>query len=70
VKKNFKITERLAAEAQFVFTNVLNHNQFGDVAQNGGDYLDTSNPGTFGTLPGTVTQNSPRQIQFGIRLNF
>ena len=70
VKKNFRITERLAAEAQFVFTNVLNHNQFGDVAQAGGNYLDTSNPGTFGTLPGTVSQTAPRQIQFGARLIF
>jgi hypothetical protein len=67
VKKNIKITERLATQFQVVFTNVFNHNQLGDP---GGDYLDTSNPAGWGTLPGTVTNNSPRQIQFGLRLNF
>jgi carboxypeptidase family protein len=67
IKKNVRITERLNVEAQFVFTNVFNHNQFGDPS---GDYLDTSSPGSWGTLPGQVTNNSPRQIQFGIRVNF
>jgi hypothetical protein len=70
VKKNFKITERLAAEFQVVFTNIFNHDQFGDVAQSGGDYLDTSSPAGFGSLPGQVTNTSPRQMEFGIRLNF
>jgi Carboxypeptidase regulatory-like domain len=67
LKKNFKITERFAAEFQVVFTNVFNHDQFGDPA---GDYLDTSNAAGFGSLPGQVTNTSPRQIQFGARLNF
>ena len=67
VKKQFNITERLNAQFQVVFTNVFNHNQLGDP---GGDYLDTSNPAGWGTLPGTVTNNSPRQIQFGLRLSF
>jgi len=67
VKKQFKITERFSAQFQVVFTNVFNHNQLGDPA---GDYLDTSNPGSWGTLPGQVTNNSPRQIQFGLRLSF
>ena len=50
--------------------NVFNHNQWGDV---NGDYLDTSNPGSWGVLPGSVvngTQTYRRQIQFGVRLNF
>ena len=67
VKKLFKITERFSTEFQAVFTNVLNHNQFGDP---GGDLLDTSNPGAWGTLPGTVTDTSPRQIELGLRFNF
>ena len=49
VKKKFKITERFSTEFQVVFTNIFNHNQWGDP---GGDYLDTSNPGGWGTLPG------------------
>jgi hypothetical protein len=67
VKKMFKITERFSTEFQVVFTNVLNHNQFGDPP---GDLLDTSNAGSWGTLPGTVTSTSPRQMEFGARLNF
>jgi len=67
VKKMFKITERFSTEFQMVITNLFNHNQFGDPS---GDYLDTSNPAAWGTLPGTVTNTSPRQMEFGIRLNF
>ncbi len=67
VKKLFKITERFSTEFQAVFTNVLNHNQFGDP---GGDYLDTSDSTGWGTLPGTVTSTSPRQIELGIRFSF
>ena len=67
VKKLFKITERFSTEFQAVFTNVLNHNQFGDPT---GDYLDTSNPAGWGVLPGTVTSTSPRQIELGLRFSF
>jgi hypothetical protein len=67
VKKMFKISERFSTEFQVVFTNLFNHNQFGDPS---GDYLDTSNPASWGTLPGTVTNTSPRQMEFGARLNF
>jgi hypothetical protein len=67
VKKMFKISERFSTEFQAVFTNIFNHNQFGDPS---GDYLDTSTPGSWGTLPGTVTATSPRQMEFGARLNF
>ena len=70
VKKLFKITERFSTEFQFVVTNLFNHDQFGDPAGNGGDYLDTASPGSWGTLPGTVTDVSPRAMEFGIRLNF
>jgi len=67
VKKNFKITERFSSEFQVVFTNFFNHDQFGDP---GGDYLDTTSPSSFGSLSGQLYSYSPRQIQFGLRLNF
>ena len=67
IKKNFKITERFAAEFQVVFTNIFNHDQFGDPS---GDLLDTSSADSFGSLPGQVTNTSPRQMEFGFRLNF
>jgi hypothetical protein len=70
VKKQFKITERVNTEFQVVFTNIFNHNQWGDVS---GDYLDTSNPAGWGTLPGSVTNGTNsymRQMQFGLRISF
>jgi hypothetical protein len=70
VKKQFKITERFNAQFQVVFTNVFNHNQLGDPQ---GEYLDTSNPAGYGSLPGSITYGNNtymRQIQFGLRLNF
>ena len=63
----FKITERFSTEFQVVFTNLFNHDQFGDPT---GDYLDTSNAAGWGVLPGTVTSTTPRSMEFGIRLNF
>jgi hypothetical protein len=53
----------------------FNHDQFGDPNGAGGDYLDTSNPAGFGSLPGSVTspnngQGYTRQMQFGVRINF
>jgi hypothetical protein len=70
VKKTFQITERFALEAQVVFTNVLNHDQFGDPT---GDFISTGDPASWGVLPGSVTNGSrtyQRQMQFGIRLSF
>ena len=70
VKKMFKITERVNAEFQVVFSNIFNHNQWGDVT---GDYLDTSNAAGWGTLPGSVTNGTNsymRQMQFGVRISF
>ena len=65
VQKDFKVTERVTAETDFIFTNILNHVQFGDPQ---GSHLDTSNPTGFGTLPGQI--NSPREIQLGLRVRF
>jgi hypothetical protein len=71
VKKMFKVTERISTEFQFVFTNVFNHDQFGDPT---GDFLNTASAASFGTLPGSVTnfagQAFQRQIQFGLRVSF
>ncbi len=67
VKKLFRITERFSTEFQVVFTNVFNHDQFGDPS---GDTIDTSNAAGFGSLGGTVTNTSPRAMQFGLRFNF
>ena len=66
----FKISERFSVEAQVVFTNFFNHDQFGDPV---GDYLDTSNPAGFGALPGSVSNFNltyQRQMEFGIRVSF
>ncbi len=56
LKKNFKITERFAAEFQVVFTNFFNHDQFGDPS---GDYLDTSNACWFRNAPWAGNQYQP-----------
>jgi hypothetical protein len=65
VKKQVNITERMNVQLQFVFVNLFNHMQPGDPS---GDYLDTSNPASWGQLPGQI--NNPRQIQFGLRFQF
>jgi hypothetical protein len=62
IKKNFKVTERVNLDTQFVFTNVFNHNQFYDPT------LDITNPGGWGVI--TAQGNNPRQIQFGVRASF
>jgi hypothetical protein len=66
VAKSIKITERFNLQASVVFINVLNHVVFFDPGS--GDYLDTSNPASWGTLPGQG--NTPRTMEFGIRFNF
>ncbi len=72
IAKSIRLTERLNLQASVVIINVLNHVVFSDPGVSpvpfAGDYLDTSNPATWGTLPGQV--NTPRTMEFGIRLNF
>ena len=70
LKKQFAITERVNFEAQMVITNIFNHMQWDDPAAAGGDYIDTSSPSSFGTLPGQFGTTSPRQMEFGFRINF
>jgi hypothetical protein len=72
IKKGFKITERYNAEISIVFENVFNHVVFEDPGIGAlpfaGDYLDTSSKPAWGTLPGQG--NTPRTMEFGIRVNF
>ena len=70
LKKQFAITERVNFEAQMVITNIFNHMQWDDPAAAGGDYIDTSSPASFGTLPGQFGTTSPRQMEFGFRVSF
>jgi len=62
VKKNVKIMERVSTEFQFLFLNVLNHNQFQDPT------LSTTSPGSWGVL--NTQGNTPRQMEFGLRVSF
>jgi hypothetical protein len=62
LRKKINITERVNFEFQTTFTNVLNHVVFLDPS------LDTSNPSAFGTSGGQA--NTPRQMEFGLRVNW
>jgi hypothetical protein len=67
LRKNVKITERFNVEFQMVTVNLFNHPVFYDPGP--GDYLDTSaGADGFGTLPGQG--NTPRTMEFGLRLSF
>ena len=67
IRKNIKITERFNFEFQMVTVNLFNHPVFLDPGP--GDYLDTSGgPDGFGSLPGQG--NTPRTMEFGLRLSF
>lgn len=71
IKKELKITERIATEFQVVFTNVLNHAQLLDPVG-----IALGSAGTFGNSPGegNGTNNagpySPRSMEFGFRIRF
>jgi hypothetical protein len=62
VFKNTAITERLNVQFRAEFFNVLNHPSFGVPASN------ISVPAQVGRV--TSTSNTPRDIQFGLRLSF
>jgi hypothetical protein len=62
IRKNIKVTERVAFEIQGIFANVLNHNQLLDPWGMG-----MFSSGTFGSLVGEA---QPRQIQIGGRIRF
>jgi hypothetical protein len=54
--------ERTGATLFFQFTNILNHMQPGNPS------LNLSNLATFGTI--TSQANTPRNIEFGLRIHF
>lgn len=63
VAKNIGIfRERIGATLIFQFTNVLNHMQAGN------PNLSLSSPQSFGTI--TSQANSPRSMEFGLRIHF
>lgn len=62
VKKNIRISERFSTEFQFLFLNVFNHLVFANPVQ------DISNPGSWGVI--NTQGNTPRQMEFGIRVRF
>ncbi|HEY1950870.1 MAG TPA: carboxypeptidase-like regulatory domain-containing protein [Bryobacteraceae bacterium] len=68
VSKNFAIPVRegmgLTFTAQFI--NMLNHFQPGITSAN----MNIDSPATFGVITGAATGNTPRQIEFGLRLHF
>jgi hypothetical protein len=68
ISKDFSWRERIGATLLFQFTNVLNHVQMADPS------LSLANPGTFGVLgssnPNGGQTNTPRQMEFGLRLHF
>jgi len=66
LRKNIKITEKFNFEFQMVTVNLFNHPVFYDPGP--GDYLDTSSSDGFGVLPGQG--NTPRTMEFGLRLSF
>ena len=66
-KKVTKLTERFSIETQFLFLNVLNHDQLGNT--NNVDPFDLTLPDTAWGNAGSQF-NTPRQMEFGLRLNF
>jgi hypothetical protein len=65
VGKEFRVTERVNTKFIATFTNVLNHNQLNNPSANN---LNISSPSTFGAISGQF--NTPRQMEFGLRIAF
>ncbi len=65
VGKEIRLTERVNTKFIATFANVLNHNQLNNpTAAN----MNIASPQTFGAISGQA--NSPRQMEFGIRIGF
>jgi hypothetical protein len=66
VNKNLKLTERFSTSIYIASTNVLNHMQPADPCMN------LYSPSTFGVLGcgGNVQANTPRRMEFGLRVVF
>jgi hypothetical protein len=59
---------RVGATLSFAFTNVLNHFQPG--TPSGTTSLSLSNPTAFGRITTASTANTPRNLEFGLRIHF
>src|SRR3984957_12525932 len=62
LRKNIRLTERFSAEFQFLCLNTLNHMQFADPT------LQMGSPSSWGQF--STQGNTPRQMEFGLRLKF
>ncbi len=62
VSKEFKATEQIGAALSFQFTNILNHFQPSNPT------VSIDNTASFGVVTGA--SNTPRRIQFGLRVRF
>lgn len=62
LKKNIRVTERTGLELSMIYHNLFNHNVFADPSQ------ALYSPANFGVI--TKQGNTPRQMQFGFRVNF
>ena len=62
LSRNIKVTERVSANFEVIFTNLFNHVVYGN------PNLDPTNPGAWGQISGQA--NSPRAMQLGARIIF
>jgi hypothetical protein len=62
IHKDIRVSERINAMLMFQFTNVLNHFQPANPA------LNIDSPQTWGVI--SAQANSPRSMEFGLRLRF
>jgi len=68
VIKNFKLNERFHLEFHAEAFNAFNHPSFALPLNGLGGVADFTLPSSFGVI--TATSNSPRQLQFALRLEF
>jgi hypothetical protein len=60
--------ERVGAQFFFTFTNVFNHFQPNNAS--GTTALSLTNPSQFGQITASNSANSPRSMEFGLRIHF
>lgn len=66
VSKDFKVREQIGLTFNAQFSNMLNHFQAGFPSNT----INIDNPTTFGVITAAATGNTPRQIEFGLRVHF
>src|SRR5579863_2322290 len=62
LSRNIKVTERVSANFEVIFTNIFNHVVFQD------PNLDVTSPSSWGSVGGQA--NNPRAMQLGARISF